>query len=234
MFRFSAVILYAMLTLSGAYPSLRHPFELDKQSDECPCEPLQRPDRFNKEELARWMVHSMDWGVLTTISTRLPNGQPFGNVYSFVDGPCGKGMGIPYFYGTYMDQSFHDSKQNDKVSFTLTEASLPSVCHAGASKDCSISHANAGDPESPVCARLTLSGRLVEVNPDSEEYTLAQAAFFQRHPQMVTWPSEHNWIIAKLEIEDLWLINFYGGAAILSIEEYFSAKLSPDMQLERL
>ena len=78
------------------------------------------------------MVHTLDWGVLSTISTRVgddaSNPIPFGNIYSFVDGTCDESTGIIYLYGTYMDQSFADSLQNDMVSFSLSEASLSSVC----------------------------------------------------------------------------------------------------------
>ena len=57
------------------------------------------------------MAHVMDWGVLSTISTR--NGTlaaPFGNPYSFVDGGCGAdgSTGTIYFYASGMDQSMID------------------------------------------------------------------------------------------------------------------------------
>ena len=79
------------------------------------------------------MVHSLDWGVLSTVSSRLGDGEngspiPFGNIYSYVDGPCHESTGIIYLYGTYMDQSFADSLKNEMVSFSLSEASLSSVC----------------------------------------------------------------------------------------------------------
>lgn len=93
-----------------------------------------RPDVSAKAETARWMARVLDWGVLTTISTRLGDDNsssdpvPFGNVYSFVDGTCSRSTGVPYVYGTYLDQSFIDIKQDPKVSLTLSEASLSSVC----------------------------------------------------------------------------------------------------------
>ena len=93
---------------------------------ECACELEERPDVSAKAETARWMVHSMDWGVVSTISSRL-GGEgspaiPFGNVYSFVDGPCDKATGVPYLYGTYMDQSFADTKNNEMIALTLSES----------------------------------------------------------------------------------------------------------------
>lgn len=197
----------------------------DENGSDCPCQVPDRPSLWEKEALARWMVHSLDWGVLTTISSRLPGVKPFGNVYSFVDGQCSNSTGTPYFYGTYLDQSFQDIRENPSVSLTLSEASLPSVCGGKASKSCSITGSNLGDPENPVCARLTLTGTLEQVPFESEEYAMAQQAFFERHPQMEYWPQDHHWIIAKLEIADIWLINYFGGAKILPVDAYYGAKL---------
>jgi hypothetical protein len=186
------------------------------------------------------MVHSLDWGVVTTISTRWKKNPrrptPFGNVYSFVDGPCENSTGTPYFYGTYMDQTFQDMKSNPSASLTLSEASFASVCGSGGLPACSIalnSNDRYGDPESPVCARLTLTGTLVPVDHDSgdDEYQMALQALYQRHRQMQNWPADHDWLIAKLEIEDIWFIDYFGGASILNVEDYFAAQLiPPEMQ----
>lgn len=104
----------------------------------CPCgDFLPRPDLWKKALTARWMSHSLDWGVLTTFSSRINTNDdgmpsmppmPFGNVYSFIDGSCINATGTPYFYGTYMDQSFQDMKMNPYASLTLSEASLASTC----------------------------------------------------------------------------------------------------------
>ena len=95
-------------------------------SAECACTLEERPEVSDKAKTARWMVHSLDWGVVSTISTRLGGdgspAVPFGNVYSFVDGPCDKATGIPYLYGTYMDQSFADTQSNDMIALTLSES----------------------------------------------------------------------------------------------------------------
>ena len=194
-----------------------------KDTSDCPCELMEQPDLWKKELTARWMVHSLEYGVLTTISSRLPNHPPSGNVYSFVDGSCDNPTGTPYFYGTYMDLSFIDMKHNNMASFTLTEASLGTTCAGKTLKACDTSQM--GDPENPVCARLTLTGQLVQVDMNTEEYQNAKEAFFQRHPQMQLWPADHNWVIAKLVLEDIWLIDYFGGASVLSVEDYYAAEL---------
>ena len=193
---------------------------------------------------ARWIVHSLDWGVLSTISSRLYGKRqqdgividgegsvsaspvPFGNIYSFVDGPCDNATGVVYIYGTYMDQSFIDSVENNIVSFSLSEASLPSVCadHLGVPA-CMIG-TKYGDPENPVCARLTLTGELVVLDASTPEYDFAEQALFQRHSTMEGWPSDHGWIIGKVVLHDVWLIDYFGGASIISPEDYFAASVS--------
>ena len=93
-----------------------------------------------------------------------------------------------------------------------------------------------GDPENPLCARLTLSGTLVEVKKktdddesgttatvdnNDDEYEFIRAAFYERHPQMVYWPQDHDWKIVKLVLSEIWIIDFFGGATILSPEQYY-------------
>lgn len=133
---------------------------------------------------------------------------------------------IPYFYGTYLDQSLLDSMENPIVSFTLSEASLSSVCGSKESlKACSL-ESQYGDPENPVCARLTVTGELkVLADETSPEYTFAAMSLFERHSSMATWPKDHNWVAFKIHIQDIWLIDYFGGASIISPEEYFSVDL---------
>jgi hypothetical protein len=219
----------------------------DYKDESCACPGiLPRPDLMEKELLARWMVHTLDWGVLTTISSRLSKAgdtattaMPFGNVYSFVDGPCDSNatslsIGTPYFYGTYMDQSLIDMKHNPSASLTLSEAGVVSVCGAETMEACQLLQKNSGDPENPVCARLTLSGVLVEVDAATAEFKTMQAAFFERHTQMQYWPVHHNWVILKLVIQDIWLIDYFGGASILDVDEYHAAPLSGLAEQEEL
>jgi hypothetical protein len=177
----------------------------------------------------------MSWGTLSTISTRIGDETspvPFGNTYSFVDGPCTEASGIPYFYGTYLDQSFTDTLENPTVSLSLSEASLSSTC---ANRDglqaCQLD-TKYGDPENPVCARVSLTGTFEVLEETSPEYQYAQQAIFQRHTTMERWPANHNWAIAKINVQDVWLIDFFGGAAIMSADEYFAANLDDGQQDE--
>ena len=152
---------------------------------------------------------------------------PFGNVYSFIDGSCHNATGTPYFYGTYKDLSFQDIQSHPYASLTLSEASLSTTCRSRTDPvveaSCTV---QGGDPESPLCARLTMSGRMVEVSSssfeDRDEFEFARQAFFTRHPQMATWPEDHHWVVAKLVVTDIALIDYFGGATFLAPDEYFA------------
>ena len=212
--------------------------------DNCICDVLPRPDYRQKAEMARWMVHSLNWGILTTVSTRLtmmgeslvePSGEtlqsetakpvPFGNVYSFSDGTCANSTGTPYLYGTYMDASFTDILSNNAVSLALSENQLPTVCGGTEASSCKVTPKGFGDPENPPYSRLTLSGTLEVLEEGTPEFELAQEALFERHPSMADWPKGHRWLVGKINVQDLWLIDFYGGASSIAIEDYFGVQL---------
>ena len=80
------------------------------------------------------------------------------------------------------------------------------------------------DPESPLCTRLTLGGRFVRVT-DEDELSFAENALFLRHPEMKAWIVAHVIYVAKLEIDFIWLIDFYGGASTIDSKDYFSISM---------
>lgn len=181
-----------------------------------------------KVATARWMTQSLAWGTLSTFHSEI-NGNgvsgdlaPFGNTYSFADGPCGNGTGTPYFYGSDIDPSFSEAAENPMVSFALSEASLTSVCvnRVEGLSACVIS-SSGGDPENPPCARLTLVGNLTIVPKGTEEYTFAKSALFERHPAMPNWPVDHSWVVAKIDVQYIWTIDFYGGANVFTADQYY-------------
>jgi hypothetical protein len=219
-----SLLLLALLSINSDIIVAGADNTVSSDEDICACQLLDRPNLKNKEETARWMVHSLDWGVMSTISTRLKGEAPipFGNPYSFVDGPCDGSTGIPYVYGTYMDQTFKDTVDNAAVSLTLSEASLASVCGGSNLKGCLIG--GYGDPENPLCARLVLTGTFLIV-PPGDELDTAKEALFARHTSMKQWPVGHEWLVAKLEIQDIWLIDFFGGASILNVDDYLAVDL---------
>ena len=120
----------------------------------------------------------------------------------------------------------------DAASGVISEASIMQECYHDkqVQRACDIMDNNStairGDPENPVCARLTLSGNLVAVTNETTIFQNIRDAFFQRHPQMAHWPSNHNWKMLQLQIDEVWLIDYFGGATILTPQEYYAADVS--------
>ena len=167
-----------------------------------------KPPHKQIAKTGRWLMHESLYGSLSTISVDL-NGVPFGNVQSVVDGSEDESTGIPYFYVSEMDTSQVNIASNNTVSFALSEAQLQGGCKGV-------------DQEDPTCVRLTLSGKMVEVT-NEDELNFATKALFERHPHMEDWPSDHGWKVKKIELENVWILDFYGGVTPITVEEYLSA-----------
>ncbi|KAM6985816.1 protein CREG2 [Aplochiton taeniatus] len=161
---------------------------------------------------ARYIAHYSDWGHLATISTQDKiKGLPFGNIFSVSDGPQDNSTGVIYFYVTPMDYTVSDLKSFPFASLTFSEAE-GDFCRQ-----------MVYDPEDPRCARLTLTGKMVDVGP--EELDFAKEAMFSRHPVMKKWPVGHKWFFMKLELTQVWLQDWVGGVSLIPLEDYF--KTSP-------
>ena len=132
---------------------------------------------------------------------------------------------MPYFYVSDMDASMIDAftakDASPRVSLALSEAELTGTKEAR--PDCVIGATPLGDPENPPCARLVLSGKLSRVKAGSHEEEAAKVALFTRHPSFKKYPDDHHFYVAKLNVDGIWLIDFYGGAAIISPKDYFAA-----------
>jgi hypothetical protein len=180
------------------------------------------PDPTDKVATARWMVSTLDWGFLATTSTRSEGtsvGMAFGNPYSFADAS----NGVPYFYGSDLDASFADiftaAKPQDRASLALSEAELKDSKNGKAA--CEIG-TPLGDPENPPCARLVLGGKVIQLAKNTTEGARAMAALEARHPYDKKLPSGHDFCVAKMMVDSIWLIDAYGGAAIISPDDYFA------------
>lgn len=177
----------------------------------------QQPPPFQlKAATARWIAHNANYGIISTFSRHL-NGIPFGNIASFSDGTVDNSTGELYFFLSPLDASMQDISKNPHCSMTISEQQVDGSCNK---RDL--------DPEDPRCARLTFSGAMVDINSTKEGWDgPAQTALWSRHPQMKSWVSaggDHNFGFYKLNISDVWLIDMFGGATLLTPEAYFKAK----------
>ncbi|XP_016422121.1 protein CREG1 [Sinocyclocheilus rhinocerous] len=171
---------------------------------------LSVPPHEEVARMARFVVNKCDWASMATISTHDPvRGQPFSNAFSISDGPAGNGTGTPYLYLTHLEISVQDLQVNPQSSLSVSLAQT-SYCK------------NHGfDPQSPLCAHIILSGSMVEVN--GSEASVAKAALFSRHPEMIDWPTDHNWFFAKMNITQVWVLDYFGGVKTVTPEEYYRA-----------
>ncbi|MCL7024256.1 hypothetical protein MKW94_006907 [Papaver nudicaule] len=170
----------------------------------------KKPDHKDGVATARWLVSQTTWGVLSTISIEL-GGAPFGNVASFSDGLAGEGRGIPYFYMTTLDPTPRNALKDARSSFSVNEFPLGSC--------------GGKDPQNPTCAKLTLTGKLKLVDSNTTEAAWAKDALFAKHPEMKVWPKDHGFQIFKLDIEDIFLINWFGGSQTITVAQYLQPRL---------
>ena len=49
-------------------------------------------------------------------------------------------------------------------------------------------------------------------------------ALFSRHPEMPDWPVDHGWYFAKLDISSVILLDYFGGAVDVDLQEYYNTQ----------
>ncbi|XP_017655456.1 protein CREG1 [Nannospalax galili] len=167
------------------------------------------PPRDDAPRVARFVTHVSDWGALATISTlEAVRGRSFGDVISVSDGPPGVGSGVPYMYLSPLQMTVNNLQENPQATLTMSLAQTV-FCRK-----------NGFDPQSPLCVHIILAGTVTKVN--ETEVDFAKNSLFIRHPEMKTWPSSHNWFFAKLNITNIWVLDYFGGPKIVTPEEYFN------------
>lgn len=53
----------------------------------------------------------------------------------------------------------------------------------------------------------------------------AEEAIFSRHPEMRYWPKDHLFAPYVMELHHIVLLDFYGGAKHVPIDQYYAIKL---------
>ncbi|XP_077288483.1 cellular Repressor of E1A-stimulated Genes [Arctopsyche grandis] len=169
------------------------------------------PNHKDYVAMARFVVHQADWASVATLSTiqKIKN-YPFTNIASMSDGTVDHSIGIPYFYLTPLDFASKDLTEDSRctISVTLEETSY---CRQ-----------QNYDPDDPRCARVMLSGRMVTLKNGTEEYDFAKEALFTRHHSMANLPADHKFYVTKLQLEQIVMLDWFGGPAYISIDEYLA------------
>ena len=167
---------------------------------------------------ARWLVYHSTWASIGTISVHL-HGSPWGNVRSIADGTGSNSTGLPVLYLPTPDPTAIDINANAHTSVSFTEAALSErVTPDG--KTC-----GGKDAEDPTCARLHMIGTLQAITNKGAQAEAA-AKMCAKHPY-ATWlchggaHTGGTWYTVKPTA--LHFLDFYGGPAKLTVEEYLAA-----------
>lgn len=210
-FAFTIALIFLGSCLIEANTFEKVKFEEKTSVTEGPYDP---PNYEDKAGRARYLVHHVGWGVLSTISTQDSiKGFPFGNIASMSDGPVENSTGIPYFYVFDSDATMRDVKAHNAVSFTVTEAETEYCRSQGM------------DFEDPRCSRLTLTGSISK-DLSEDETAFALNALFTRHLEMKDWEKEapgHHFYPARFNIEHIWFLDYFGYPSPVTLEDYFAA-----------
>jgi len=193
------------------------------------------PDWDKKVERARWVVGHSLWTTVSTISVRL-NGSAWGNIRSVVDGESYKeSTGKPVFYLPTPDPTSVDIQQNPTISLTFSEAAL-------AERIVYPNNSNSGggglicgglDPEDPLCAQVTITGKAIKITSDDESvFKKIYAAFGKRHP-LAPWlahgGAHTGGAYYTIEPNFISILDYYGGSTEISINDYLEWKAPPSL-----
>lgn len=178
------------------------------------------PPHTDHAKMARWLVHNSEWTAMGTFSS-LPalKGFPMVNVIATADSSKGeKSTGNVYFYLTMLDFTAQDlSKQNRLTTLFSMDESL--YCSK-----------RSVDPMEPTCARVMISGNVVRMQADSEEFKFATSAMISHHPASINWLNTHNFFLCKLNISSVCTLDWYGGPHFVTPDDYFKAELDSDVK----
>jgi len=162
---------------------------------------------------ARWMVKYSNVSVVATHSHFL-DGFPFAQSKDVADGLYNQtfGTGVPYIYNSPMSTLEHDFTANPKVTFAYS-AEFTHYC-----QDSGI------DNDDPRCGKVMLSGEICKVT-DVDEQAWARTNMFVRHPATSAWPPGHGFAFFKLNIQNIFTLDYFGGATKhLDITQYLNYK----------
>lgn len=172
-----------------------------------------RPPYREYAKMARYLVHKSNWTSMGTISSASSiQGYPMVNVKSIADSAWnGPSTGHIYFLLTDLDFTGKDVTVTNKVTVLFSE-----------DQDLACTSKNK-DTQEPTCARAIFTGSVERLTKGTDEYKRASEYYTNRHPASLNWPIGHGWHYHKLNIEQIIIIDFYGGAKYVSADDYYKA-----------
>lgn len=177
-----------------------------------------RPPYHEYAKMARYLVHKSNWTSMGTISSlSIIRGFPMVNVISIADSAHNTpSTGHIYFLLTDLDFTGQDLANNNKLTAMFTEDQ---------DLACTLNHT---DTMEPTCARVIFTGKVERLTPGTVEYKQADEWYTNRHPASIHWRTSHTFYFCKLNIEHIAVLDFYGGAHYISVDDYYNANYDVD------
>ncbi|KAF5306490.1 hypothetical protein FQR65_LT07318 [Abscondita terminalis] len=162
--------------------------------------------------MARYVIHTVGWVTVSTISAMDQiKSFPYNTLLDMCDGLNEQGNGVPYLYITIYDPLHDNIQENTKCTLMGTLA-ITEWCEK-----------QNYEQEDPRCPRVMLTGNLVKIANDTEEYRSALDNMYAKHPRAKHWPAAHNWYIAKVDVKLVTLFDAFGGLKTIDLDEYYNA-----------
>lgn len=180
----------------------------------------QPPPRTEYAKVARYIVHKSEWTAMGTVSIlKTIEGYPMVNIISVADSPRNaKSTGHIYFLLTDLDFTGKDLRVNNKLTALFSN-----------DQDLECTKQNV-DPMEPVCGRIMISGSVKRLSEGTEAYDVAFKTFVSRHPASENWVRAHDFYLCELDIQQIAVLNFYGGPHYVTPEDYYKANFDADSE----
>ncbi|XP_030370511.1 protein CREG1 [Scaptodrosophila lebanonensis] len=176
---------------------------------------FRRDQELNHAKIARQLVHQANWASVGSISTNaIVENYPMVNIISVDDNDAsGKSTGKIHFLLTDLDFTGPDWQRNNKVTFLFTDEQTLNCKN------------NNKDPMEPTCARIMISGQVRKISTSAADYKNALATFEKRHPAAINWMKAHHFYLCELDIQNIFVLDFYGGPHNVKSADYYSVQL---------
>ncbi|CAD7090408.1 unnamed protein product [Hermetia illucens] len=159
--------------------------------------------------IARKLVHAANWTVLGTIAP-IPEikGFPMVNLVPMSDGPP-NGRSSGYIY-------FHLSKSNIVVESIQARNNVTALITPNDDLGC------VKPGRTQTCYNAMISGCTILLRPRTNEFALGLRAYLSRHPKMAISLLEDDFLLYKLVVEKVFVVDSYGTPNLVPLQDYYT------------
>ncbi|ALC46280.1 CREG [Drosophila busckii] len=171
--------------------------------------------KLDHAKIARELVHRANWASVGSISTNeIVKDYPMVNIIAIDDNDANNSStGKIHFLLTDLDFTGPDWQSNNKVTFLFSDEQTLNCKNANK------------DPMEPTCARTIISGQVKRLPEDTPSYKASLQDFIKRHPAAANWIPEHHFYLCELDIQNIFVLDFYGGPHNVKPADYYAIQL---------